>query len=579
MQALRHLSITARGIILLGVICLGSLGSALYQSGEVARLNESYRVIAEERSPGYVSLARAQRHFQMVARHLNRMVIEDGNVTAQASLWREVEAELRNFHTRNNQFERGDPGQRAVAEANRARIAELERHAVAVRDALLAGRREAAVEIIRRQVDATVDGMRDALVVQVDGNVGTQSRMASEARSLAEAAIRNGWIALALVVLLGTAALVLLFVLGVARPLGRLTDVAEQLSRGEAQGKSDDSASLSDRQDEVGRLARAIRGLSERAAQARAEEAATQERAAAERAALQRQAMASMAARVESETQDAVRQVNASMGDVSGVALRLREGAARVSQQSEGVAGAAAEALEATQIVVMATEQLSASIRSVTRQLQASSESSREAVSGVEAGVATIGGLQEAVSRIGEVARLIGEIAGQTNLLALNATIEAARAGEAGKGFAVVAGEVKALATLTAQRTGDIAQQIGTIEVVTREAVAVIGRIATSVGTLDRSANAMAEAMEQQSAATEDIARSVAGAATSVRNVEARIVDVATEARSSGDAAVAVQTAAEAAQGSVQELQRSLVRIVRSSADAVEEPAPMRRVG
>ncbi|KAF0118728.1 MAG: methyl-accepting chemotaxis protein [Rhodospirillaceae bacterium] len=55
-------------------------------------------------------------------------------------------------------------------------------------------------------------------------------------------------------------------------------------------------------------------------------------------------------------------------------------------------------------------------------------------------------GLANAANKIGEVVKLINDIASQTNLLALNATIEAARAGDAGKGFAVVANEVKSLA-------------------------------------------------------------------------------------------------------------------------------------
>jgi methyl-accepting chemotaxis protein len=171
------------------------------------------------------------------------------------------------------------------------------------------------------------------------------------------------------------------------------------------------------------------------------------------------------------------------------------------------------------------------------------------------------------------VARLISEIAGQTNLLALNATIEAARAGEAGKGFAVVAGEVKTLATQSAQRTEDISRQIALIEAATRDAVAAVRGISDAVDGVDRVTGAIAEAIGQQSAATREIARAVAGAATSVRDVEARIATVAEEARRSGEDASAMRSAADAAQGSVAELRGLLVRIVRSSTFEAERPA------
>jgi methyl-accepting chemotaxis protein len=114
-----------------------------------------------------------------------------------------------------------------------------------------------------------------------------------------------------------------------------------------------------------------------------------------------------------------------------------------------------------------------------------------------------------AADRVGDVVKLITDIAGRTNLLALNATIEAARAGEAGKGFAVVAGEVKALATQTAKATEEIATQINTIRAATSEAVTAVREVSASIGEVSEVATAIAAAVEEQAAATQEIAASV----------------------------------------------------------------------
>ena len=114
-------------------------------------------------------------------------------------------------------------------------------------------------------------------------------------------------------------------------------------------------------------------------------------------------------------------------------------------------------------------------------------------------------GLAAAAQKIGDVVKLIRDIAGQTNLLALNATIEAARAGEAGRGFAVVASEVKTLAVQTAKATEDIAGQILAVQSSTSGAVEAIRRIAERMQEINGYTSAVAASVEQQSAATGQI--------------------------------------------------------------------------
>ncbi len=154
--------------------------------------------------------------------------------------------------------------------------------------------------------------------------------------------------------------------------------------------------------------------------------------------------------------------------------------------------------------------------------------------------------LAEAAQRIGDVVKLISDVAGQTNLLALNATIEAARAGEAGKGFAVVASEVKSLATQTAKATDEIASQVTAIQGATGSAVKAIQAIGSTIERVNQIASAIAAAVEQQGAATREIARNVQQVSAGTSEVNVHIAGVSQAANETGAAAAEVLDSASA---------------------------------
>jgi methyl-accepting chemotaxis protein len=220
------------------------------------------------------------------------------------------------------------------------------------------------------------------------------------------------------------------------------------------------------------------------------------------------------------------------------------------AERSNALVGAVAAAAEQTstnvQTVSAGTEELSSSIAEIGRQVVTSAEIAKKAVDEAGATDATMQGLADNASRISVVVDLIQVIASQTNLLALNATIEAARAGDAGRGFAVVASEVKGLASQTAKATDEIRGQIASMQAVTTSAVSAIRNIGQTIAEIDDVTTAIAAAVEEQGAATRDIARNIQHAAGGTGEVSSNISGVSSAAAEAGAAAAEVLNASAA---------------------------------
>jgi PAS domain S-box-containing protein len=249
-----------------------------------------------------------------------------------------------------------------------------------------------------------------------------------------------------------------------------------------------------------------------------------------------------------------VEKLLASVGD-SATAMRSTAAALfgtsdQTSQRAESAVQAFHEASTNVETAAVAADELSRSIAEISRQLSHTSDIVGRATEEARATDGEIAGLATGAQRIGDVVKLIRNIAGQTNLLALNATIEAARAGEAGRGFAVVASEVKSLAVQTAKATEDIASHILGVQNSTTGAVEAIRQIASRMQEINQYMSAVAAAVEEQSAATGEISHNVASAAqgsSQVVTVLGEVAGAATETRSSAqvvrDASQTVESA------------------------------------
>jgi methyl-accepting chemotaxis protein len=366
------------------------------------------------------------------------------------------------------------------------------------------------------------------------------------ARSLEEAASaeRNSLTIGSAVALMLIGAAVLSYFL-IARPIRALSGAMNELAAGNF------SVVLPGlgRKDEVGDVASAVEKfkiVSEQKAREEAEAKAAEDRIAAER---RRADMMKLADEFERAVGGIVNTVSTASTQLESSAGTLTSTASRAQEMATMVAAASEEASTSVQSVASATEELSASVGEISRQVQESARMAGEAVSQARGTTDRVGELSKAATRIGDVIELINTIAGQTNLLALNATIEAARAGEAGRGFAVVASEVKALAEQTAKATGEIGQQITSIQAATGDSVSAIGEISGTIERLSEISATIAAAIEEQGAATQEISRNVQQAAQGTQQVSSNIAEVERGASETGSASSQVLSAAQSLSG------------------------------
>jgi methyl-accepting chemotaxis protein len=329
-----------------------------------------------------------------------------------------------------------------------------------------------------------------------------------------------------------------LVVLNVSRPITAMTEAMKRLA---GRDMTAEIAGLG-RGDEIGRMAEAVQVFKDSMIEA--------DRLAAEQEA-ERQVKAKRSATLEALTEGFEAKVGQMTTALSSAATEMEATASSMSataeqanQQSMAVAAAAEQASANVQTVATAAEELSSSIQEIGRQVAQSTRVTDKAVEDTKRTDAVVQSLAVAAQRIGEVVKLIQDIAGQTNLLALNATIEAARAGDAGKGFAVVASEVKALANQTGKATEEISGQIGEIQTATAQAVEAIRGISSTIDEVSQIAATIAAAVEEQGAATQEIARNVQHAAQGTEEVTSNIVGVKEAATTTGAAAAQVLSAA-----------------------------------
>jgi methyl-accepting chemotaxis protein len=334
-------------------------------------------------------------------------------------------------------------------------------------------------------------------------------------------------------------AFAMLIARGISKPITSITATMKQL----AAGNDAIDVPHRGRGDEIGTMAAAVEIFKQNAVQKKElEHQQFAERAAKAR---QQEEVDQLVGFFGRSVSSVFKTVSEASVGIAKTSSSLQQSASDTGAQAKHVMSEIGETSSTVQSVAAASQELSASIEEIGRQASESSRISTAAMEQSEDVVRRVAELRSAAEQIGAVVDLINNIASQTNLLALNATIEAARAGEAGKGFAVVASEVKVLAQQTGKATEDIGGQVAAIQQVAVRTAEAIQGIAQTVKQVNEIAVAIASAVTEQSAATQEIARSFERVSETTTSVNRSMEQVSASVAGNTDSAATVKVIAE----------------------------------
>ncbi|AWL93007.1 methyl-accepting chemotaxis protein [Bradyrhizobium ottawaense] len=539
MMRLTDISIRNKVFSAFSVVVLAALGLGAFAVDRLGSVNESAAEIRDNWLPATGWLGSLSKSAEQVRQRQGQLVLSSSasEVARSEGLIGET---LQDFDQVWKKYEPTvtTPAEMAIVEPLKRAWATYLQNGRQLADLAKKNRDEAAQFYMSKMAEdfrLVRKGFADVLAFNVDAGKKEADKGAEVFRSA------RMWILGALAVAAGLCALMgYLIIASVSRPIVAMTDIMRRLAGGDRAVAIDGV----DRKDEIGKMAGAVLVFKEsaieterlREAQAEGEKSAAEQR---------KRDMRNLADAFESAVGEIVETVSTASTELEASASTLTRTAERSQTLTTMVASASEEASTNVQSVASASEELASSITEISRQIQESARVASEAVQQARATNERVGTLSKAASRIGDVVELINTIAGQTNLLALNATIEAARAGDAGRGFAVVASEVKALAEQTAKATGEIGQQITSIQGATDESVAAIRQISGTIERLSEISSTIAAAIEEQGAATQEISRNVQQAAQGTHGVSTHITDVQQGATETGSASSQLLSAAQ----------------------------------
>jgi len=532
------------GGAVLGVLEMQKLGRSLYDHAYVDTNLISDIRVGFERQRGLVGRAPAEFDLERMAEQ--KALFEDTGIAVRGAVDSYLE-------------QSGGTAMASLVTEFLDRLAAYEAEAFGVYESAENFDSDNAIELVSGPVAAAAAAVERSLTAMSE-QVTTAARNNVGAMETGSALVRRAVLAVTtvLALALGFGGFVII-TRSVSRPIGRLSQAMQELGDGD---KSIDIP-FTDRQDEIGSMARPLMVFKDNMIRAN-KLAALQQAEQAKREA-RAQTIEKISRDFDGEVRDLLKSVSDATTDLDTAARSMLKVSEETTRQSASVANASTQATASVQTVASATEELSSSIREIGSQVDESTRIAREAAEQAEASSQAVNELETSAQEIGKIINLIQDIAEQTNLLALNATIEAARAGESGKGFAVVASEVKSLATQTGKATEEISSQIERIQQETGRSAEAIRKISDTVSRLSEISTGIASAVEEQSTATQEIGRSVQDAASGTHEVSSNISRVNAGAKETSTSANRVQ----ATSGKLGQHSETLTGVISSFLDSV----------